>query len=59
MDDYVLKPSHREEYFEVATWVVDDLKEFNREKLVQMKSDKTIVNDDEQKESDQVISEKS
>jgi len=50
---------HREEYFEVATWVVDDLKEFNREKLVQMKSDKTIVNDDEQKESDQVTSEKS
>ncbi len=33
-DNYVLKPSHRKEYFEVAGWIVDDIKEFNRSKLV-------------------------
>ncbi len=33
-DHYVLKASHRDEYFEVDTWAIDPLKEFTRAKLV-------------------------
>ena len=36
---YVLKPSHRDEYFKVDDWVVDDMKELDRSKLVRKKDD--------------------
>jgi hypothetical protein len=38
-DDYVLKPSHCEEYFKVDNWVVDSLMEIDRSKLVRKKDD--------------------
>ena len=38
-DDYVLKPSHWKEYFEVDGWVVNDIKEIGRSKLVRKKED--------------------
>jgi hypothetical protein len=43
-DGYVLKTSHRKEYFKVDNWVVDGIKEIGRSKLVRKK-------DDEKKES--------
>ncbi|MDD5722570.1 MAG: DUF4340 domain-containing protein [Syntrophales bacterium] len=33
-DCYILKPSHRKEYFEVDNWVVDNIKGTDRSKLV-------------------------
>ncbi|MDL1968515.1 MAG: DUF4340 domain-containing protein [Deltaproteobacteria bacterium] len=36
---YVLKPSHRAEYFKVDKWVVDSIKEVSRSKLVRKKED--------------------
>ncbi len=38
-EDYVLKPSDTAYYFKVAKTTVDSLKEFSREKLVELKSD--------------------
>ena len=37
-DHYVLKASHREESFQVDTWVVDAIKEVTRDKLVRKKA---------------------
>ncbi|MBW1677777.1 MAG: hypothetical protein JRF30_10750 [Deltaproteobacteria bacterium] len=39
-DDYVLKASHRDEYFKVDDWVVNGIKEVSRSKLVRKKDDK-------------------
>jgi hypothetical protein len=39
-DNYVLKPSQHKAYFQVAKWVVDGIKAFNRSKLVKMKTEK-------------------
>lgn len=47
-NNYVLKPSHRKEYFEVAGWIVDDIKEFNRSKLVKKKAVDTTDNAEKQ-----------
>ena len=38
-EDYVLKPSSKAYYFKVAKTTVDSLKEFSREKLVELKPD--------------------
>lgn len=38
-DGYVLKTSHRGEYFKVDHWVVDEIKEIGRSKLVRKKDD--------------------
>lgn len=37
-DHYILKASHRDEAFEVDTWVVDTIKEATRDKLVRKKA---------------------
>jgi hypothetical protein len=37
-DDYVLKVSHRDELFQVDTWLVDTIKEVTRDKLVRKKA---------------------
>jgi hypothetical protein len=45
-DYYVLKPSHRDEYFKVDTWVLDRIKETERQTLV-LKNDKgDVVNEE-------------
>jgi len=51
-DNYVLKPSHRKEYFEVAGWIVNDIKKFNRSKLVKKKIVDTIDNSEKKDSPD-------
>jgi hypothetical protein len=42
-DHYVLKVSHRDELFQVDTWLVDTIKEVTRDKLVRKKAAATDV----------------
>lgn len=47
-DYYVLKPSHREEYFKVDAWSVDEIKKIGRSKLVREKgSAKEVTKDND------------